>query len=369
MNLRRHTHLIDRYLKRLPWLFKQFERITGSGSTTVAAAKSGYSKTGAFADKPAGSNYIWGVNEGIDYDAADVTADRLKLLSLDLSVHNVLDIPTWLTPTPTGNTGIGAFQGAYLPPNVTSLFDYSYDYDALHPPVINGSTVGYEVVGEAFMNITSTAFPDIDLHVTLNQVSTTGVGTGLELILTYKKVGPFTITSNLNPADPVGHQQWKATTVQTVNDQGTGYVVNTDTIVMEGLGGFANATIAYVDPYSATGFEGSSGRIRLNDLEYGDLVKVRLDFNMLPLAANTTVDMSLLVGNRGVINDFTDIVTLPSQPLFYGPNAVGGTFPGSVEFTKEILSDEDVNALVLPAFKADGPVRLQPLNILTTVIR
>jgi hypothetical protein len=368
MNLQRHTHLIDRYLKRLPWLFRQFEKISGGSTTTIQAAKSGYSKTGAFSDKPA-PNYIWQANDGIDYDSADIAAGRLKILSLDTSVHNVLDIPTWTTPTPTGNTGIGAFQGAYLPPNVTSLFDYAYDYDAAYPPVINGSTVGYELVGESFMSITSTEFPDRDIHVAMTQVSTPGTGTGLELSLTYKKVGPFNITSSIDPSNPVGTQLWKATTVKSVTDQGTGYVVNQDTITMSGLGNLANATLKYVDPYSATGFEGSSGRIRLNDLEYGDLVKVRLDFNLLPLAANTTVDMSLLVGNRGIIDDFTDIVNIPSQPLYYGPNAVGGSFPGSVEFTKEILSDEDVNALVLPAFKADGPVKLQPLNILTTVIR
>ena len=162
---------------------------------SVQKTKSGYSQTGAFADKPSASNYVWGPTDGIEYTSSDVSSEKYKVLSLSTAAHNVVDIPSWTTPTPTGNTGIGEFQGAYLPSDVTSLFDYGFDYDTAYPPVIDGSTVGYEVVGDATMSITSSEFPDIDLHVTMNQVSTTGSGTGLQLRLTYKKVGPFVPSS------------------------------------------------------------------------------------------------------------------------------------------------------------------------------
>ena len=370
MNLRRHTHLIDRYLKRLPWLFKQFEKITGGGnSTDLTLSKSGYSHTGAFVGKPTSNNYVWEAGTGINYTQADVDAGTFKVFSLDRSVHDAVDNPYWTTPTPTGNTGIGLFQGANLPAGVTSLFDYDYDYNTAYPPVINGSTVGYEVVGEAFMSITSTEFPDKDIHVGMTQVSTPGTGTGLTLSLTYKKVGPFNITSNINPDNPVGTQLWKATTVRDVSNQGTGYVVNQDTITMQGLGGLANATLKYVDPYSATGFEGSTGRIRLNDLQYGDQLRVRFDFNVIPQIANTTVEPALWYANRGIVDDITFTFPLTTQPIFYGSGTVGNTYLNRVEISAWITSDEDVNALTLPAIKSDNPVIIQPLGLLTTIIR
>ena len=137
---------------------------------------------------------------------------------------------------------------------------------------------------------------------------------------------------------------------------------------MSGLTGFANATIAYVDPYSYTGFEGSTGTLKLSDLEYGDQVKIAFDFDVLPTANNTTVEPVLLCANRGVIDDITNVVTIPSHPIFYA-NGIGKTISSRVEFTKEILSDEDVNAIALPAIKADAALKIQPKTILTTIIR
>ena len=155
------------------------------------AGQSGYSHTGAFADKPLDNNYVWEAGAGIDYTQTDVDAELWKVFSLSNAVHAAVDNPYWSTPTPSGTTGVGLFQGANLPSGVTSLFDYDYDYDTAYPPVIVDSTEGYEVVGDATMSITSTEFPDIDLQVTMDQVSTSGTGTGLQLRLTYKKVGPF----------------------------------------------------------------------------------------------------------------------------------------------------------------------------------
>ena len=41
---------------------------------------------------------------------------------------------------------------------------------------------------------------------------------------------------------------------------------------------------------TGTGFEGSIGRIKLNDLQYGDQLRVRFDFNAIPQIANTTLE-------------------------------------------------------------------------------
>lgn len=217
--------------------------------------QSGYSHTGAFADKPVGNNFVWEAGAGISYDQANVDAGLWKVFSLDPTVHAAVDNPYWSTPQPTGVSGIGLFQGANLPNNVTKLFDFDYvfnnNYDA------NGST----------------------------------------------------------------------------------------------------------------GFEGSTGRIRLNDCVYGDQLRVRFDFNAIPQIANTTIEPALWYSNRNDSDDITFTFPLTTQPVFYGQGTVGNTYLNRVEISAWITSNEDVNALVLPAIKSDNPVIIQPLGLLVTLIR
>lgn len=222
---------------------------------TSQSAESGYSHTGAFAGKPLSNNYVWEAGVGINYTQADVNNDTYKVFSLDKDVHLAVDNPYWSTPTPSGVTGIGLFQGANLPKGVTSLVDYEFDYDATYP------------------------------------------------------------TS------------------------------------------------------SGTGFEGSTGRIRLNDLQYGDQLRVRFDYNVIPQIANTTVEPALWYSNRNDNDDITFTFPLTTNPQFYGGGTVGETFLNRIEISAWITSNEDVNALTLPAIKADNPIIVQPLGILITIIR
>ena len=68
------------------------------------AAQSGYSHTGAFADKPLDNNYVWQAGAGIDYTQANVDAELWKVFSLSNAVHAAVDNPYWSTPTPSGTT-------------------------------------------------------------------------------------------------------------------------------------------------------------------------------------------------------------------------------------------------------------------------
>ncbi len=223
-----------------------------SGSLLSA---SGYSHTGAFADKPLSNNFVWQAGAGINYLQADVDAGIYKPLSLSRTVHEAVDNPYWTTPTPTGNSGIGLFQGANLPEGVSSLFDYDFDFDS--------------------------------------EYGTSG----------------------------------------------------------------------------STGFEGTTGRIKLNDLQYGDQLRVRFDFNIIPQIANTTVEPALWYSNRDDNDNITFTFPLTTQPIFYGGGTVGNTYLNRVEISAWITSNEDVNALTLPAIKSDNPVIIQPLGLLTTIIR
>lgn len=230
-----------------------------NGTEWVAADGSkgftGYSHTGAFAGKPLSNNYVWEAGAGINYTQADVDAELFKVFSLDRDVHLAVDNPYWTTPAPSGQTDIGLFQGANLPSGVSSLVDYSFDFDTQYP-------------------------------------SSTG-----------------------------------------------------------------------------TGFEGSTGRIRLNDCVYGDQLRVRFDFNVIPQIANTTIEPALWYSNRNDNDDITFTFPLTTTPLFYGGGTVGKTYLNRVEISAWITSNEDVNALTLPAIKSDNPIIIQPLGILVTILR
>ncbi len=145
----------------------------------INKGKSGYSHTGAFADKPISNNFVWQAGAGINYTQSDVSNEAYKVLSLSRSVHNAVDNPYWETPSPSGKKGVGLFQGANLPEGVNSLLDYDFDFDSVY-----------------------------------------------------------------------------------------------------GADG-------------STGFEGSTGRIDLSDCVYGDQLRVRFDFNIIPQIANTTVEPAL----------------------------------------------------------------------------
>ena len=228
---------------------------TSASEATALAGQSGYSHTGAFADKPPGNNYVWQAGAGIDYTQANVDAELWKVFSLSDAVHAAVDNPYWSTPTPSGNTGIGLFQGANLPSDVSKLFEFDYDFDTNYP--------------------TSTG----------------------------------------------------------------------------------------------TGFEGTTGRIRLNDAVYGDQLRVRFDFNVIPQIANTTVEPALWYSNRDDSDDITFTFPLTAQPIFYGQGTVGRSFLNRIDISAWITSNEDVNALTLPAIKSDNPVIIQPLGLLVTLIR
>lgn len=219
------------------------------------AGHSGYSHTGAFAGKPTSNNYVWQNGAGINYTQADVDAGIFKVFSLDKAVHEAVDNPYWTDPAPTGNGGIGLFEGEHLPYGVQTLFDYEYDFDANYPS-------------------------------------------------------------------------------------------STD-----------------------TGFEGSIGRIKLNDIKVGDQLRVRFDFNVIPQIANTTIEPALWYSNRAANDDITFTFPLTAQPIFFGAGSVANTYLNRVEISAWITSQEDINALTLPAIKSDNPVIVQPLGLLTTIIR
>ena len=221
----------------------------------INKGKSGYSHTGAFADKPISNNFVWEAGAGINYTQDDVNAGLYRVLSLSRSVHEAVDNPYWATPQPNNELGVGLFRGANLPEGIDTLVDYDYVY----------------------------------------------------------------------------------------NDN--------------------------YDANGSTGFEGSTGRIDLSDCVYGDQLRVRFDFNVIPQIANTTVEPALWYSNRNDSDEITFTFPLTTSPIFYGGGTVGKTYLNRVDISAWITSSEDVNALTLPAIKSDNPVIIQPLGLLITILR
>ena len=221
----------------------------------INKGKSGYSHTGAFADKPTSNNYVWESGAGINYTQDDVDASLYKVMSLSRSAHEAVDNPYWSIPATSNELGIGLFRGSNLPEGIDTLVDYDFVYDNNY------------------------------------------------------------------------------------------------------------------DPNGSTGFEGSTGRIDLSDCVYGDQLRVRFDFNVIPQIANTTVEPALWYSNRNDNDEITFTFPLTTSPIFYGGGTVGKTYLNRVDISAWITSNEDVNALTLPAIKADNPVIIQPLGLLITIIR
>lgn len=218
-------------------------------------SKTGYSHSFGFAGKPISNGYDWLPNIGINYTTQDALDGKFKVFSLDRNVHLALDVPYWDEPATGDPTDIGLFAGNNLPNGITTLFDYTYDFDA---------------------------------------------------------------------------------------ENGTD---------------------------GNTGFEGSVGRIRLNDCIAGDQLRVRFDFNVIPQVNNTSVEPALWYSNRDENDNITLTFPLTAQPIFFGSDVAGKSFLNRVEISAWITSTEDINALVLPSIKSTNNVIIQPIGLLVTILR
>jgi hypothetical protein len=118
-----------------------------------------------------------------------------------------------------------------------------------------------------------------------------------------------------------------------------------------------------------TGYEGSTGRIKLNDCNYGDLLRVRFDFNVIQQVPDTTITPALWYSNRNDNDEITFTFDLTAQPIKLGSSNLGQARLNRIPLSAWITSNEDVNALILPAIKSDNPVIIQPLGLLITISR
>ena len=128
-------------------------------------------------------------------------------------------------------------------------------------------------------------------------------------------------------------------------------------------------------PYNAASTSGSlqynaaTGSYRMDELNVGDLVQIRFDFNLRPQIANTTVEVGLIWQTRDATDTGTFTFALTGEPVYFGEGSVGQTFLMRPMMSAYLASLEDVNARALPAIRSDNPVFVQPLTTLFIVSR
>lgn len=116
-------------------------------------------------------------------------------------------------------------------------------------------------------------------------------------------------------------------------------------------------------------YTAATGSYDFSQGEPGDLALVRVDMNVTPMIANTTLEVGLIWQTR--LSDGTPTFTffLAGPTTFFGQGSVGKTFLQRPLITAYFASNEDVNALALPAIRSDNPVQVQPLTTLCAIVR
>lgn len=114
-----------------------------------------------------------------------------------------------------------------------------------------------------------------------------------------------------------------------------------------------------------------TGTFRFDELDTGTTNLIRIDMNITPMIANTTVEVGLWFQPKQALNGADDggAFPLPGSPLFFGTGTVGRTFLSRPTSTMYIASSSDQFAYALPAIKSDNPVIIEPLSLLCQNLR
>lgn len=116
-------------------------------------------------------------------------------------------------------------------------------------------------------------------------------------------------------------------------------------------------------------YTAATGSCDWSEVLIGDHAEVRFDFNITPQIANTTVEVGLVFASRSSGGAITLTSVLTAQPVFFGSGTVGRRYMNRVPINVSFASNEDIRAFALPAVRADNPVIVQPLGMLSTLRR
>ena len=235
----------------------QYDLETGQFLTRSNEATTGYEFTGGFTERTTGTAGASDVGSNVSYTSDMVAAQQWLRFGFDTASQAANDQEYWGETSPDFDQTKGLFGGLYMPPGITSMFDFSFD---------------------------ESSYSD---------------------------------------------------------EKSTGDIKYT----------------------AATGsYDFTQGKP-------GDLAQIRFDFNVRPQIANTTLEAGLIWQTRRDDGTPTFTFALTGTPVFFGQGTVEQTFLQRETISAYFASNEDVNARVLPAIRANNPVQIQPLTTLTQLIR
>jgi hypothetical protein len=128
---------------------------------------------------------------------------------------------------------------------------------------------------------------------------------------------------------------------------------------------------SYTDAINTGSFQytEASGSYDFSQCKAGDLALIRFDFNVIPQFANTTLEVGLIWQTRDTEGNPTFTFPLTTQPIFFGEGTVGSTYLNRPIISAYFASNEDVNAVALPAIRANNQIQVAPLTTLATIQR
>lgn len=110
--------------------------------------------------------------------------------------------------------------------------------------------------------------------------------------------------------------------------------------------------------------DGGVGRIDVSGAQPGDLLRVRMDYNVIPSIANSVIEAALDFSTRDIDDNVTFQFYLTANPSTFGNTSAGQTYLLRTEMTAYFASNEDVNALVRPVIRCNNICQVQPISIL-----
>lgn len=116
-------------------------------------------------------------------------------------------------------------------------------------------------------------------------------------------------------------------------------------------------------------YTAATGSYDFSQCKAGDLGLIRFDFNVIPQFANTTLEVALIWQTRTANGTPTYTFPLTTQPIFFGEGTVGTPYLNRPIISAYFASNEDVNAVALPAIRANNQIQVSPLTTLVTIQR
>lgn len=116
-------------------------------------------------------------------------------------------------------------------------------------------------------------------------------------------------------------------------------------------------------------YTAATGSLNWSELSIGDHAEIRFDFNVIPQVNNTTVEIALIFASRSAAGAITLTSLLTAQPVSFGRNTAGRTYINRVPINVSFASNEDIRAFALPAIRANNPVIIEPLGMLSSLRR